>query len=54
MIKNVCATCSSNIEVEQPIDEEGDIDWMLVRMLKNSTVSVCNICDSKSSWKRSN
>ncbi len=57
MIKNVCAECGNNIEIEQPLDEEegyeGEIDWGRARMLKSSTVSVCNICDSRSSWKRS-
>lgn len=57
MIENVCAECGNNIEIEQPLDEEegyeGEIDWMRARMLKNSTVSVCNICDPRSSWKRS-
>ena len=57
MIKNVCAECGNNIEIEQPMEEEeeykGEIDWGRTRMLENSTVSVCNICDPLSNWKRS-
>lgn len=55
-IKNKCVQCARDIEIPLPLDEdegfEGEIDWMLARVLKNSTVSVCNTCDPMSHWKR--
>ena len=54
-IINTCAECGATIRAAPPRedeDPEGDIEWMLVKLLKESTVSVCHTCDPASNWKR--
>jgi len=52
-ITNTCAECGSAIRIAPPRedeDPEGDIEWMLVKFLKDSTESVCHTCEPKSNW----
>ena len=45
-IYNICKNCGIRIKIKRPTDN------FLADILEKSDESICNICDTSSSWKR--